>query len=1177
MSEKHDCGCGRRIDSCPSEVSRRRFLQTLGVGAVGASLGGILGQAEAFAGPLMPPRALASLPLKRFPLTAPRVYRGEFLDAVAMPVGGIGTGTIWLDGEGKLGVWQIFNNSGEPRIPDSFFAVRAQPDREDPVARILQTVPEYGFKPCEELSFEGGYPIARLDLEDDTLPVDVRMEVFNPMIPTDAANSAIPCAVFRLTARNTHSKPVTVSLLGALQNAVGSRGSGGISGVEFADYGSNENSLARGDGLTMADLTRRVSPPPPGLLYLRDNGKRIDDAPPMLWIDELSGLTEMAQGSETATQAVLRMADMAANGGTIVVGEAKPEFFEALDAVREQMAGWDQLEVFEDWEDGDYEGWTKTGEAFGDAPHTGTTPGQQAVGGYMGSRLVNTFMPNDRPRGRLVSKPFTIKRKHIGFLIGGGSHEGETCMNLTVDGETVRTTIGKNVERLDAVSWDVSDLIGKEARLEIVDDNSGGWGHINVDHIVFADAPPEDLLAMRGPIQLLAQELLFGASSSIQYNDGQLGKAWILLGSPDPITWEQAEEFYFYALGRARKESETLVSDDAGHGTMALTASVGNATCNLDWTDADALAAEFTESGELSGPESAGPTAAGRTTNSALCMRFRLHPGQERTETFIISWHFPNVERFGHRGNQYSRRFADAADVARYVRENLDTLWDRTKLYQETVYESNLPEEFIDAMTSQSVIFRGPTAWWDEDGYFAGFEGAYGCCPLNCTHVWNYAQTHARLFPEIDRNQRRSDLITYLYPTGETSHRQHGKYGAFIDGHCATIEAALRAHQMSPDNDFIQDVYPNLVKAVDWLIERIDPARDGVPQGGQPNTYDTEVSGANTFIGSQYLSALACAEELADAMDDDESVVRWHAIRASGMEKQDADLWNGEYYYQIPEESLRDYNTGCHADQLLGQWWAHQLDIGYLYPKDRVRVALGSIGRYNFRERFEGFKQQPRPYVIDEEGGLLMCTWPKGGRPDPFILYADEVWTGIEYSTAGLMIYEGMIGEARKIVKMARSRYDGKTRDGLNSGPGGNPFNELECGKFYARAMSSWSLLLASQGFVMDGPAGVIGFKPRWQPEDHRSFFTAPEGWGLFVQRVDGNRQTSEIHVRHGSVEVEEIVLETPQAAPTGAAQVTLNGTRVNVNSVGRTGTEVRVSLGDRITVAEGAVLAVEL
>ncbi|MGQ9730027.1 MAG: GH116 family glycosyl-hydrolase [Candidatus Zipacnadales bacterium] len=1162
-------------------------------------------------------------------MTSPRVYTGEHLAAVAMPIGGIGTGTIWLDGQGRLSVWQIFNNYTEVRIPDSFFAVRAQADGEEAVVRVLQISGESGFEPVSALTYEAGYPIAHLTFQDDALPVTVQMEAFNPFIPTDAPNSALPCAIFRLSAQNTSAVPITVSLLGTLQNAVGSQGRPGVDGVYSANYGGNENTLLREKYMTAAHLTRRLDPPLTGIFRLRRNGLKVEEAPPLLWIDELSGLTETTDAELSATQAVLQMADMATKGGVIVAGNVQPEFFHALRAVRQQTEGWDQLVVFEDWEDGTYEGWLKSGQAFADAPHTGTSPGQQLVSGFMGSRLVNTFVPNDQPQGELISKPFRVEHRYIGFLIGGGNHPGQTCVNLRVGEAIVRSATGKNVERLEPVSWDVSEFIGQEAQLEIIDHHSGGWGHINVDHIVFADAPPEGLLQLRGPLQLLAQELdltfiravrvtplqslkaIPQVSQPHRFGDGKewwvreftrvegldtpsppsttvateqgdqlviassLGKATIFLVLAPEIPFSWVEELYFSVLGREREEGERLVTDNPGYGSMALATPNSHATVNLGWTDAAALVADFAEDGQLSGPQRAGPTPQGQTVNCGLCVRFQLQPLQVRTACFIITWHFPNVQRFGHSGNQYARRFGDAASVARYICRNLDTLWGHTELYHQTVYESNIPEEFIDAMTSQSVIFRGPTVWWDEEDYFAGFEGAYECCPLNCTHVWNYAQTHARLFPEIDRNMRRSDLLTFLHPNGETSHRQHALHGAFIDGQCATIEAALRAHQMSTDKAFLEQVWPNLVKATNWLIDRLDPARNGVPQGSQPNTYDCEIGGANTFIGSQYLAALAAAEQLAEVMGETGLRDRWHKIRQAGMVNQNAQLWNGEYYYQIPEATPHhDYNTGCHSDQLLGQWWAHMLNLGYLYPPERIRTALASIMRYNYRDNFVGFQQRPRRYVLDHEPGLVMCTWPKGGRPEPFIIYADEVWTGIEYSTAGLMIFEGMIEEARQIVRAARSRYDGRLREGLNSGPGGNPFNELECGKFYARAMSSWGLLIACQGFIIDGPAGVIGFKPRWQPEDHRSFFTAPESWGLFVQTRSLTTQVEEIQVRHGRLSVRELVFEVAQNLAEPKAIVRFRARRIPAKLT-KAGTEVRLRLPDKVTVAEGESISV--
>ena len=542
----------------------------------------------------------------------------------------------------------------------------------------------------------------------------------------------------------------------------------------------------------------------------------------------------------------------------------------------------------------------------------------------------------------------------------------------------------------------------------------------------------------------------------------------------------------------------------------------------------------------------------------------------------MITWHFPNVQRFQHAGNLYTRRWPDATAVARHVAANIEPLWTRTQLYQRTLYQSNLPEEFLDAMTSQSVILRGPTCFWSEDGYFGGFEGSYGCCPLNCTHVWNYAQTHARLFPEVGQNMRISNFLTFLHADGETSHREHAPHEAFIDGHCACIEAAYREYQLSPDSRFLERIWPGVKKAVDWLIEAIDADRDGVPAGHQWNTYDTAVSGANTFIGSQYLAALAAGERMAVLMHDPESARRWRTVLEAGRKNQDEKLWSGEYYIQIPEpKPARDYNTGCHADQLLGQWWAHMLDLGYLYPPDRVKQALQAVMKHNFRENFAGFQQIPRRYVLDEEGGLLICTWPHGGRPDPFILYADEVWTGIEYAAAGAMIYEGLLDEARQIVRTARSRYDGRRRDGLNSGPGGNPYNELECGKFYARAMSSWSLLLASQGIVLEGPQGILGFKPKWQPADHRSFFTAPEGWGLFVQQSTARQQLERIEVRHGRLQVQELVFVLPEAGPATAA-VSISGRPVNA-SLRQQEREVRVVLEQETVVPEGDVIEVRL
>ena len=138
------------------------------------------------------------------------------------------------------------------------------------------------------------------------------------------------------------------------------------------------------------------------------------------------------------------------------------------------------------------DGWKATGTAFGTGPAKGALPGQMPVSGYLGKGLVNSFKGGDTSTGTLTSPEFKVERKYMNFLIGGGKH-AKTCINLLVGGKAVRTATGPNdkdggSEHLDWHTWDVSDIEGKAAVIEIIDDEKGGWGHITVDHIVQCDA-----------------------------------------------------------------------------------------------------------------------------------------------------------------------------------------------------------------------------------------------------------------------------------------------------------------------------------------------------------------------------------------------------------------------------------------------------------------------------------------------------------------------------------------------------------------------------------------------------------------------------------------------------------------------------------------------------------------
>ena len=164
----------------------------------------------------------------------------------------------------------------------------------------------------------------------------------------------------------------------------------------------------------------------------------------------------------------------------------------AYDSFNRENPALPQDILIADFEQSDYGDWVVSGEAFGPGPARGTLPGQMQVSGFEGNGLVNTFYQGDGTTGTLTSPTFKVERNYINFLIGGGGHPGQTCMNLLADGKTVRTAVGPNLqaggsEQLDWQSWDVSELSGRSVQIQIVDQYTGGWGHINVDHILQSD------------------------------------------------------------------------------------------------------------------------------------------------------------------------------------------------------------------------------------------------------------------------------------------------------------------------------------------------------------------------------------------------------------------------------------------------------------------------------------------------------------------------------------------------------------------------------------------------------------------------------------------------------------------------------------------------------------------
>ncbi len=578
---------------------------------------------------------------------------------------------------------------------------------------------------------------------------------------------------------------------------------------------------------------------------------------------------------------------------------------------------------------------------------------------------------------------------------------------------------------------------------------------------------------------------------------------------------------------------------------------------------------DFTEDGGLDS------TVPAVMPVGSLAVSETIPAGGEVQVTYFITWHFPNrtPERCGWKavegkekevvGNYYTKRFKDAWDVSVHAARELVSLEARSRRFFEELQSSTLPPAVLDAALSNLSTLVTNTTFRTADGGFHGFEGCSdhaGCCHGSCTHVWNYEQATAFVFPSFARSLRESEFLRNTMESGLMGFRSYLPDGekiwdrAAADGQMGCLMKLYREWKLSGDTDWLRRLWPQARRALEfaWITHGWDGDRDGVMEGAQHNTYDVEFYGPNPLSGIWYLGALRAGEEMAHAVGDGEAASEYRRLYENGRDWIDTNLFNGEYYIQkvVPRpadqiaEGLKagmgavdtltpDYQMGdaCLTDQLLGQFMAHVVGLGYLVDEDHVRKSLQSIFRYNFKSDLRDHECVQRTYALNDEASVLMASYGGGKRPTiPFPYYA-EVWTGVEYQFAAHLIYEGMLEEALTVVESARLRHDGERR---------NPWNEPECGHHYARAMSSWALLLALSGFHYSGVDRQLTLMPKMQQAKFRTFWSVPSGWGSFTRMIAAHRQEVTVEVREGKLAVTRLVLSHARSRASEKAIVKL-------------------------------------
>jgi uncharacterized protein (DUF608 family) len=403
------------------------------------------------------------------------------------------------------------------------------------------------------------------------------------------------------------------------------------------------------------------------------------------------------------------------------------------------------------------------------------------------------------------------------------------------------------------------------------------------------------------------------------------------------------------------------------------------------------------------------------------------------------------------------------------------------------------------------------------------------------------------------------------------------------DGQMGCIMKLHREWQLGGDTDWLRKIWPRAKKVLEfaWIRNGWDGDKDGVMEGVQHSTYDVEFYGPNPQCGVWYLGALRAAEEMARAVGDEGSAAEYRRLFEGGRNWIDANLFNGEYYIQQvrpttveqiaeglllgrgtprhrPENPFHQVADGCLVDQLVGQYFAHVTGLGYLLDEGNIRTALKSLFRYNFRKSMKEHESVHRVFALNDDAALLICTYPKGERPELPFWFFMEVMTGFEYQAAVHMIYEGLLKEGLAVVEAIRARYDGARR---------SPWNEAECGHHYARAMASWGLLPALAGFQYSAVSGTMAFRPRVNAHDFRTFWSTAKAWGRFSQKGSGGSFRASVEVIEGTLACETLRLAA-------GARARLDGEEVSVSASEFEG-GVALKLGERIEIAAGQKLEI--
>jgi uncharacterized protein (DUF608 family) len=498
----------------------------------------------------------------------------------------------------------------------------------------------------------------------------------------------------------------------------------------------------------------------------------------------------------------------------------------------------------------------------------------------------------------------------------------------------------------------------------------------------------------------------------------------------------------------------------------------------------------------------------------ALASSVTLAPGERVEIRFSLGWFFPNHAPGGQPiGHMYANWFKDAAEVNAFLGANYAAHRAETEKFARALADTSLGQPLSFVWSSQLGTLVKNT-WWSKEGHYAIWEGL-GCCGQSTTDVdFDGSSSVIALFPELKLSQMKH-LGAFQNDLGQVPHNYSNRFdridrGGFgrVDMNPQWVMMVCRDYLWTGDMEYLKAMWPGVLRAMHYTGS-LDTDGDGLPDKDTGfQTYDQwGLRGAPSYIASLWIGALRAVIRLARDLEKPDDAQRFQTLLDQASASFDRLLFNGDYYSLWVDGERRD--EICMSDQISGEWFSHLMGLPTSISEKNLNRAVDSIWKNNY----------------NPEVGLHNATAPRGGKDGPTMnnLQAGGVWSGIEFAFASFLMDHGRYADGVRLVEAVYRRY---LRAGM-------PWNHVECGGHYTRAMSSWTTLLAATGFKPDWPAQSLAVIPAVPGDFHAPWVTAA-GFG----RISRKGGTLTLECQSGNLTFKKL-------------QVNLPGTRLAVRLAG--------------------------